>query len=115
MSSPWRGHEGRGGLGCVDCVRDALIARALGRGAVVKPCWAPGTAKAEDASDPRNGAGGKTVLTEEGPRRIAVPHDREASFELVLTPKDERRFTGFDDESAVMYARRDAALDSGLA
>jgi transposase-like protein len=34
-----------------------------------------------------------------------VPRDREGSFEPVLIPKHERRFTGFDDKIIAMYAR----------
>ncbi len=48
---------------------------------------------------------GKTVLTEEGPARIDVPRDRESSFEPLLIPKHERRFTGFDEKFVAMYAR----------
>lgn len=32
----------------------------------------------------RNAASGRTVLTEEGPLRIEVPHDRSDSFEPLL-------------------------------
>ena len=45
------------------------------------------------------------MLTEEGPVDIAVPRDRAASFEPVLIPKHERRFTGFDDKILALYAR----------
>jgi putative transposase len=45
------------------------------------------------------------VLTEDGPLRIEVPRDREGSFEPLLIPKHERRFTGFDDKIVAMYAR----------
>ena len=34
-----------------------------------------------------------------------MPRDREGSFEPVLIPKHERRFTGFDDKIIAMYAR----------
>jgi putative transposase len=34
-----------------------------------------------------------------------VPRDRDASFEPLLIPKHERRFTGFDDKIIAMYAR----------
>jgi putative transposase len=44
-------------------------------------------------------------LTDDGPLRIEVPRDREGSFEPVLIPKHERRFTGFDDKIVAMYAR----------
>lgn len=44
-------------------------------------------------------------LTEDGPIRIEVPRDRDGSFEPLLIPKHERRFTGFDDKIVAMYAR----------
>jgi putative transposase len=34
-----------------------------------------------------------------------VPRDRDGSFEPVLIPKHERRFTGFDEHIIAMYAR----------
>jgi transposase-like protein len=49
--------------------------------------------------------GAKTVLTEDGPMRIEVPRDRDGSFEPLLIPKHERRFTGFDNKIVAMYAR----------
>jgi transposase-like protein len=59
----------------------------------------------EDASNHRNGSSGKTVLTGDGPIRIDVPRDRDGSFQPILIPKHERRFTGFDDKIIAMYAR----------
>ncbi|MDN8617136.1 IS256 family transposase [Variovorax ginsengisoli] len=85
--------------------KKALIERALGAELSHHLGYPPGAAKAEDASNHRNGASGKTVLTEDGPLRIEVPRDREGSFEPVLIPKHERRFTGFDDKIVAMYAR----------
>jgi putative transposase len=67
--------------------------------------YPPGAAKPEDSGNHRNGSSGKTVLTEDGPLRIEVPRDREGSFEPLLIPKHERRFTGFDDKIVAMYAR----------
>jgi hypothetical protein len=37
--------------------------------------------------------------------RIEVPRDRDGSFEPLLIPKHERRFTGFDDNIIALYAR----------
>jgi transposase-like protein len=37
--------------------------------------------------------------------RVEVPRDRDGSFEPLLIPKHERRFTGFDDKIVAMYAR----------
>src|SRR5207237_4573529 len=61
--------------------------------------------KAEDTTNPRNGSGGKTVLTDDGPLAIDVPRDREGTFEPRLVAKHERRFAGFDDKILALYAR----------
>ena len=45
------------------------------------------------------------MITERGPLRVELPRDRDGSFEPVLIPKHERRFTGFDDKIIAMYAR----------
>jgi putative transposase len=67
--------------------------------------YPPGAAKPEEAGNHRNGRSAKTVLTEDGPLRIEVLRDRAGSFEPILIPKHERRFTGFDDKIIAMYAR----------
>ena len=85
--------------------KKALIERALGAELSHHLGYAPGAAKPEDVGNHRNGSTGKTVLTENGPVRIEVPRDREGSFESLLIPKRERRFTGFDDKIVAMYAR----------
>jgi putative transposase len=85
--------------------KKALIERALGAELTHHLGYAPGADKPADASNHRNGATGKTVLTEDGPLRIEVPRDRAGSFEPLLIPKCERRFTGFDDKIVAMYAR----------
>jgi putative transposase len=85
--------------------KKALIECALGAELTHHLGYAAGTDKPIDAKNHRNGASGKTVLTEDGPLRIEVPRDRSGSFEPVLIPKFERRFTGFDDKIVAMYAR----------
>jgi len=85
--------------------KKALIERALGAELTHHLGYATGTDKPIDTKNHRNGASGKTVLTEDGPLRIEVPRDRSGSFEPVLIPKFERRFTGFDDKIVAMYAR----------
>jgi len=59
----------------------------------------------EEAANHRNGSSSKTVLTGDGPVRIDVPRDRTGTFQPILIPKHERRFTGFDDKIIAMYAR----------
>jgi transposase-like protein len=85
--------------------KKALIERALGAELSHHLGYAPGADKPIEANNHRNGATGKTVLTEDGPLRIEVPRDRAGSFEPLLIPKHERRFTGFDDKIVAMYAR----------
>ena len=85
--------------------KKALIERALGAELTHHLGYAPGADKPLEASNHRNGATAKTVLTEDGPLRIEVPRDRAGSFEPLLIPKHERRFTGLDDKIVAMYAR----------
>ena len=85
--------------------KKALIERCLGAELSHHLGYVPGAEKPEEASNQRNGTSAKTVLTEDGPLRIDIPRDREGSFDPVLIPKHERRFTGFDDKIIAMYAR----------
>ena len=45
------------------------------------------------------------VLTEDGLLELAVPRDRNGSFEPVIVPKGERRLGGFDERILSLYAR----------
>ncbi|UQY83014.1 IS256 family transposase [Ralstonia pseudosolanacearum] len=85
--------------------KKALIERALNGEMNHHLGYPAGAAKPADVTNQRNGRGGKTVLTEHGPVRIEVPRDRDGSFQPILIPKHERRFTGFDDKIVAMYAR----------
>ena len=51
----------------------------------------------KNGQNSRNGARGKTVLTEIGPVEITVPRDREGSFEPQIVKKRQRRLTGVED------------------
>jgi putative transposase len=85
--------------------KKALIERELGAELGHHLGYPNGAAKPEAALNQRNGKSAKTVMTEDGPLRIDVPRDRDGSFEPLLIPKHERRFTGFDDKIIAMYAR----------
>jgi transposase-like protein len=85
--------------------KKALIERALGAELSHHLGYPPGADKPDAVSNHRNGVSSKTVLTEDGSLRIDVPRDRIGSFEPLLIPKHERRFTGFDDKIIALYAR----------
>ena len=85
--------------------KKALIERALNAELSHHLGYPPGAEKPEQTDNHRNGSSGKTLLTDDGKLRIEVPRDRDGSFEPLLIPKHERRFTGFDDKIIAMYAR----------
>ena len=53
----------------------------------------------------RNGQSRKKVQGDFGAVEIAVPRDRQGTFEPKILPKHERRFAGFDDKILSLYAR----------
>ncbi len=83
----------------------ALIERAMNAEMSHHLGYKPGQEKPEGQANERNGASGKTVLTEHGSLRVDIPRDRDGSFRPILIPKHERRFTGFDEHIIAMYAR----------
>jgi putative transposase len=85
--------------------KKAIIERALGGELTHHLGYAPGGTKPEDTTNHRNGTGGKTVLTDDGPLAVEIPRDRDGTFEPRLIGKHERRFTGFDDKILALYAR----------
>nr|WP_175795314.1 IS256 family transposase [Burkholderia ambifaria] len=83
----------------------AVIERAMGAEMNLHLGYPPGRPKPPGQDNERDGASGKTVITDRGPVRVDVPRDRDGSFEPILIPKHERRFTGFDERIIAMYAR----------
>ncbi|GJE02914.1 IS256 family transposase ISNha9 [Methylobacterium isbiliense] len=59
----------------------------------------------EEAGNTRNGYGRKTVTTETGRIELAIPRDRQATFDPQLIARSQRRFPGFDDKIVSMDAR----------
>jgi len=58
-----------------------------------------------NSGNSRNGSYSKTVKGDFGNLDVTVPRDRKASFDPIILPKGESRFTGFDDKIISMYAR----------
>jgi chorismate mutase len=56
------------------------------------------------AGNSRNGAPGKTLLTDHGPVRIAAPRDRNGTFEPQIVAKKQRRLAGLDEKIIALYA-----------
>lgn len=83
----------------------AVIERAMGAEMNLHLGYRTGEAKPPEQTNERNGASGKTIITDHGPVRVGVPRDRAGRFEPILIPKHERRFTGFDERIIAMYAR----------
>lgn len=59
----------------------------------------------KNSGNSRNGNYKKKVTGEFGNLDVCIPRDRNGSFEPVILPKGESRFTGFDDKIISMYAR----------
>src|SRR5215467_6547271 len=53
----------------------------------------------------RNGATGKTVLTDVGAVDLAVPRDRAGTFEPQIVRKGQTRLKGFNERIIALYAR----------
>jgi putative transposase len=86
-------------------LKKALLERALGAELSVHLGYEKGDAVGRGTGNSRNGYSEKTVLTEDGAIDIAVPRDRNSTFEPVIVPKGERRLDGFDDRIISLYAR----------
>jgi putative transposase len=56
------------------------------------------------AGNARNGAPGKTLLTDHGPVQIAGPRDRAGTFEPQIVKKNQRRLAGLDEKIIALYA-----------
>jgi putative transposase len=54
-------------------------------------------AAGKNGGNSRNGKRSKTVLTDVGPVEIAVPRDRDGSFEPKIVKKRQKRLTGVDE------------------
>ena len=53
----------------------------------------------------RNGTSRKSLESSHGPVTIAVPRDRQSTFEPIIVPKHLRRIAGFDDKVLALYSR----------
>lgn len=94
-----------GEAGIFKQLKKALIERALGAELAGHLGYEKGDPAGRKSGNSRNGASGKTILTEDGELDLAIPRDRAGSFEPQLVPKGQTRFDGFDAKILSMYAR----------
>jgi len=95
--------DGPGGL--LAQMNKAVIERALGAELDDHLGYAKGDPAGNGSGNSRNGSYGKTVTTMAGPVRIAVPRDRNSTFEPKIVTKGQRRLGQVDDMILSLYAR----------
>lgn len=83
----------------------ALVERALQAELTDHLGYEPNAAEGQGTGNSRNGAGKKTLRTDQGDVTVEVPRDRNGTFEPKLVKKHQRSFKGFDDKILSMYAR----------
>ena len=86
-------------------LKKALLERALGAELTHHLGYEKGDPAGRKSGNSRNGHSKKKVKGEDGQIDIAVPRDRNASFEPQLIKKGQTRIDGFDDKIISMYAR----------
>jgi putative transposase len=86
-------------------LKKRLLERALGAELTEHLGYEKGDPAGRGTGHSRNGYSSKTVVGDDGAIEIAVPRDRNRSFEPQLVPKGQTRFEGFDERIISLYAR----------
>src|SRR5215475_1512936 len=86
-------------------LKKALIERALGAELTEHLGYEKGDPAGRGSGNSRNGYSSKTVIGDDGPIDLAVPRDRNSSFEPQIVAKGQTRIEGFDDRIISLYAR----------
>jgi putative transposase len=79
----------------------------LGRGSSTLPEGAPipEAVAGSNRRNRRNGTSPKTIQGDLGKLPLAIPRDRNGTFEPQLMPKHQRRLSGFDEKILALYAK----------
>src|SRR5215217_5147565 len=88
----------------IDQLLGRLIERAAGAELEQHLGYPPGAEPPEGQPNRCNGLAAKTLRTVDGPVTVALPRDRDASFEPRIVPKHARSFDGFDEQILALYA-----------
>jgi putative transposase len=94
-----------GEAGLMTDLKRALMQRMLGAELTEHLGYEHGETPAGSQANRRNGSGRKTVKGKDGALEIAVPRDRDGSFEPQLIRKGQTRIDGLDDKVIALYAR----------
>jgi transposase-like protein len=94
---------GEGGL--LKTLTKRLIERALETEMNEHLGYEPHEASGRGSGNNRNGKSKKTLLSDSGEFEVAIPRDRNGSFEPQLVKKRQRRLNGFDEKVLALYAR----------
>lgn len=91
--------------GLLSQVTKAVLERALAEEMTAHLGYEKHDPAGRGSGNSRNGATPKTLLTEVGAVELAVPRDREGSFEPRIVRKGQTRLDGFNDRIVALYGR----------
>jgi len=86
-------------------LKKKLLERALGAELSEHLGYEKGDPAGRGSGNSRNGHSSKTVLGDDGAIELAIPRDRNGSFEPQIVAKGQTRLDGFDDRIISLYAR----------
>jgi putative transposase len=99
------GVELLGPEGLLSQVTKAVLERALGEEMTGHLGYDKHDPAGRGSGNNRNGTSGKTVLTDIGAVDLAVPRDRNSTFEPQIVRKGQTRLEGFNERIIALYAR----------
>lgn len=94
-----------GETGLLKQLTKQLLERAMKAEMTEHLCYEKNAPANKKTNNSRNGSYKKQVKGEFGNLDLDVPRDRDSSFEPIILPKGQSRFTGFDDKIIALYAR----------
>ena len=100
-----QGVELLGPDGLLSQVTKAVLERALGEELTAHLGYEKHDPAGRGSGNSRNGTTGKTVLTDVGAVDLAVPRDRNGSFEPQIVRKGQTRLEGLNERIIALYAR----------
>jgi len=91
--------------GLLKQLQKRLLEKAMGAELTVHLGYDKHDAIGRNSGNSRNGSSPKTLKGEFGHLPLAVPRDRNGTFEPQIIPKGQRRFEGFDQAIISLYSR----------